>query len=113
MTINHIAIPPQFVAIAGEWYGGQGCMLYAVCSTGGLTTGTIRPRNDSDGSPCSDEQWYYNLWCELSGDVGRAARDAGSDHEDYTDLINFEDWIDNNVLPRLESEYNDCEGFEA
>jgi hypothetical protein len=111
MQINHIAIPPQFVAIAGDWYGGQSCMLYAVSSTGGLTTGTNRPYDEDTDYPATDEKWYYDLWVELSSDVGYAAKCAekgcnGScDRDDAVELRKFEDWIDNNILPRLEREY--------
>jgi hypothetical protein len=111
MTINHIEMPWEYSEICNGWYGGQGCMLYAVCSTGGLTTGTIRPRRDDDGCPMSDEEWYYSLWVELSGDVAYAARAAEAGHngdsdiEDAATLREFEDWIDNTVLPRLEAEY--------
>ena len=112
MSINHIEIPPQFVAIASNWYGGQGCMLYAVSSTGGLTTGTNRPRSDFADRMATDEEWYYQLWCELSSDIGIAARAAEAGHngdsdiEDAATLREFEDWVDDHVLPRLEREYS-------
>jgi len=116
IPIDSIEIPERFVAICDEWYGGQGDLLYAVSSTGGLTTGSIRPMND-DGERASDEEWYYGLWAGLSVDVGRARRacqnglDAGWDSEDIdyratiAVLTDFEDWIDDDVLPRLAASY--------
>jgi hypothetical protein len=77
-------------------------MLYAVSSTGGLTTGTHRSRGCD-----TDEQWYYSIWLELSSDVGVAVRaakkgcnadDDGGDGEghdaDYPVLVEFEEWVD-------------------
>ena len=104
IPIDSIKIPVRFQRLCAGWYGGQGCMLYAVCSTGGLTLGTIRPRGCD-----SDEQWYYTIWCELSVDVARARRAAekglnaragdddgdGEGHDaDYPALVEFEDWVD-------------------
>jgi hypothetical protein len=115
IPINSIEIPARFVRIASEWYGGQTDLLYAVSSTGGLTTGSRRPLNDEGWA--SDEEWYYGLWVALSGDVGYARKvcqkglDANDDNDD-TDyesdlavLTDFEDWIDEEVLPRLEASY--------
>ena len=113
IPIDSIVIPERFVTICADWYGGQGCMLYAVCSTGNLTTGSIRPRND-DGEWASDEEWYYSLWCGLSADVAYArkmacpsniARANGDDDSDYVTLTEFEAWIDDEVLPGLEASY--------
>ena len=79
IPVDSIEIPVEFVTLASEWYDGSGCMLYAVASTGGLTTGTIRPiahESDGTGYPMSDEQWYYSLWVDLAADVGYAVRAA-------------------------------------
>jgi hypothetical protein len=113
--IDSIEIPERFVRIAGRWYGGQGCMLYAVSSTGGLTIGTIRPRGC-----CTNEQWYYSIWCDLAGDVSHARYLCEGDcngHDedydvisleeyqaDYADLVDFEVWCDE-VVDRLCAEY--------
>ena len=124
--IDSIEIPAHFVALAGRWYGGMGDMLYAVSSTGGLTLGTIRPRG-----VCTNEQWYYSIWRDLSVDVGWARsqceRDCMTWDDDYgfgdftledlqsdcEDLRDFEVWVDE-VVDRLCAEYNleDWEPFD-
>ena len=111
VAVNSITIPPQFVRVAGDWYGGQGCMLYAVSSTGGLTTGTTCPVFDYLDLTDRNEKWYLTLWRALSSDVGRARKLASeghngpSDSEDCTTLCEFEDWIDQTVIPLLEDSY--------
>jgi hypothetical protein len=106
-TVNSIVIPDEFVDVCARWYSGQGDLLYAVCSTGNLTTGTIRPLGCE-----TDEQWYLTLWRELSCDVGRAERDARDNWDgDAEVLARFEKWVDE-VCERLEVEYKleDWEG---
>ncbi len=102
--INSIKIPRKFVAICNGWYSGSGDMLYAVSSTGNLTTGTINPYD-------SDEKWYLSLWDSLSADAGSARLAAESmcdDGEDYAhdaDILGkFEEWVDV-VCERLAVEY--------
>jgi len=68
MDLNNVEFPERFVRTAGEWYGGQGCILYAVSSTGGLTRGSIRPDlcdDDGNYTPATDEAWIRYLWDEL------------------------------------------------
>jgi hypothetical protein len=106
IPIDGIVIPERFVALCSRWYGGQGCMLYAVSSTGGLTIGTIRPPGC-----CTNEQWYYSIWRDLSVDVMYARRAAESTCNDYdprydghfdfeelqsdcAELREFEEWVD-------------------
>jgi hypothetical protein len=128
VVVNSIEIPPTFVGVAGDWYGGQGCMLYAVCSTGGLTTGTNCPVLDYTDDADRDQKWYYSIWCDLSADVGSAecaARKAVETWEgDYNcdeyeelvsncrDLQDFEDWVDNTVLPMLAAGYPALEDWD-
>ena len=115
--VDSIVIPDRFVRLAADWYSGQGDMLYAVCSTGGLTTGTIRPLGCH-----TPEQWYLYLWRNLAADVMFARRDAEKVTEDYDSdygygdfefedlqsdcegLREFEDYADN-VVATLEREY--------
>jgi len=120
IPVNSIVVPERFVSACSGWYSGIDDLLYAVCSTGNLTTGTIRPLGCD-----SDEKWYLTLWRELSADVGRAARaardrvidfeelDDPSEYDEYEvysddagNLEDFEDWIDNEVIPSLEDSYN-------
>ncbi len=120
--INTIKIRPEFIDVAGRWYDGDGDLLYAVSSTGGLTTDINCPVTDYDGLEDRDAKWYYSLWLNLSVDVGRAARaagkavDAGTEFieydedeyrevcADYSTLNEFEAWVDS-VLEKLEAEY--------
>lgn len=114
--VDSIVIPDRFVEVASRWYSGQSGMLYAVCSTGGLTIGSIRPRG------CTDEQWYYTIWRELSVDIMYARREAEKACNEYDgsygygdfeerDLIDdcetlreFEDWTDS-IVAKLAHEY--------
>ncbi len=109
--INSIVIPDRFVEICGGWYNGMGDLLYAVSSTGALTTGTRCPVRQYDDLDDRDRKWYYSLWCELSADVGRAecsARSMSAVDDDYAFdaevLAEFEEWVDN-VCDLLAEEY--------
>lgn len=104
--VNSIMIPGRFVTVCENWHSGINCKLYAVSSTGNLTTGTRRP------SGCnSDEQWYLTIWNELYSDIGYARRAAVMDSEsdpackgDAIILGEFEDWVDV-VCAELSTEY--------
>ncbi len=105
--INSITIPREYVHACEGWYGGVDDLLYAVCSTGGLRTGTNRPLGCE-----TDEQWYLNLWRNLSVDVTRArvaaciAEVEGYEGgEDHAILCEFEDWVDE-ICDSLAEEYN-------
>lgn len=69
IPVNSIQVPKEFVDLAGEYYAGQADMLYAVASTGNLTTGTNRPIDngqfDNDREPMTDQQWYLHLFYKL------------------------------------------------
>jgi hypothetical protein len=88
-------------------------MLYAVCSTGNLKTGTHRPMSCD-----TDEKWYLHLWRGLASNVWRAVCSAqkgynacddggdGNGHDrDYPALVEFEEWVDC-VVERLGGEYD-------
>jgi hypothetical protein len=126
IPINSIEIPYDYVDVCAGWYGGQGCMLYAVCSTGGLTTGTNCPALDYDDLDDRDRKWYLSIWRRLSVDAGRAVEAARAGHnfeygddpgdgeghdEDYPLLVEFEEWVDARVAD-LEDSYGlaDWEG---
>lgn len=78
----------------------MGDMLYAVCSTGNLITGTNRPQECD-----SDEKWYLTLWRMLSADVYSAFRAAIDDHKDAGVLADFDNYVDD-IIERLEREYD-------
>jgi hypothetical protein len=60
---------------AEHWHGGQSSMLYAISSTGSLSRGTIRPRND-DGEPMTDKEWMADLASRLDTEASLCAREA-------------------------------------
>jgi hypothetical protein len=94
IPVDSIVVPDRFVDLCQGWAGGMNCMLRAISSTGGLTIGTIRPIGCD-----SDDQHYYSIWLDLSGDVGYVVKQARkgngySDDDEVRDLIDFEDWVD-------------------
>lgn len=126
VVVDSIAIPGPFVRVASNWYNGMGDMLYAVCSTGGLTTGTNCPVTDFTDSDDRDQKWYYSIWLDLASDVGsardscfRALEQARARYDDldgcteeevqercdeyndlsadYDVLTDFEEWAENQV----------------
>jgi hypothetical protein len=100
IPVDSIVIPGEFVDIASQWYSGQSDLLYAVASTGNLTTGSRCPITDYTDDDDRDQKWYLTLWRDLSVDVGYARRAAAkgcngeSDKEDHDILEAFEDWVD-------------------
>ncbi len=111
--VNSIEIPAKYIAACEGWHDGVDDLLYAVSSTGGLTTGTIRPAGCD-----SDEKWYLTLWRKLYADVTLArinaqiAEDEGWDGgADFYILSEFEDWVDS-VCVDLSEEY-DLEDWEV
>ena len=112
--IDSIVIPKRFVHACVGWEGGMDCMLRAVTSTGNLTTGITCPA----GCDGDEEKWYLTIWRELSADLGAARREAwnhGGDDADVDALGDFECWVDEVIIPRLEDEYgladwNACDG---
>ena len=106
--VNSIVIPARFVHACVGWEGGMDCMLRAVTSTGNLTTGTIAPV----GCDGDEEKWYLTIWRELSADLGGIVRvdergnNGPTDQCDVTALAEFETWVDDVIIPRLEDEYD-------
>jgi hypothetical protein len=104
IPVDSIAIPVRFQHLCAHWHGNVDCMLYAVCSTGGLTIGNRRPYGCD-----TDEKWYYHIWRDLAVDVDYAVRAAakglnapdecdggdGDGHDaDYPELVEFSEWVD-------------------
>ncbi len=114
--VDSIVIPKHFVDICDNWYNDEDedDLIYAVSSTGNLTTGNRRP------SGCdSEEKWYVFLWSKLANNVECAVRDAkqgfnvaangdggdGDGHDvDYSLLVEFETYV-NEIVDRLSVEY--------
>lgn len=97
--VNSVKIPPEYVAVCEGWQSSISDLLYAVSSTGGLTLGHRQPVECD-----TEEQWYLTLWRDLSCDINRAVDAAGIEHDDYTMLVAFENWVDE-VAERLAIEY--------
>lgn len=100
--INGIKIPDEFLSLASEWYQGSGSMLYAIASTGSLTTGSIRP------SGMTDEEWYVSLFDDLGSELYDTIKltdriDTGK-HADHDALREFRAWADD-IAERLRKEY--------
>lgn len=99
VPVDSIRIPPRHQRTCADWSGGQDCMLYAVASTGNLTTGTIRPVGCD-----TPEKWYLHIWRELSADTWSACKLAIDADADYSDLTELEAYVDN-IVEGLESAY--------
>jgi hypothetical protein len=97
IPVDSIELPERFVAICKGWYENVNCPMFAVASTGGVTTETREPPGCD-----TPEEWYLTLWRDLSYAVGRALKDPGSD---YAVLVDFQNWIDRTVT-LLEGDYN-------
>jgi hypothetical protein len=126
IPVNSIVIPEEFVRVSSRWYSCMDDLLYAVSSTGGLTTGTNCPVTDYDAYEDKMQKWYYSIWLELSVDVGYAVsaaehayksavdyedHEAESYKEDWITLSEFEAWVDEQI-DRLALSYglSDWEG---
>lgn len=72
---EQIDFTPEQIEVAGQWYGGQGDILYAVASTGALRRGTQRPTDD-EGKPVDDDTWLYILAEALVTAASRTAHQA-------------------------------------
>lgn len=103
-TIDTVVIPGMFVELCAVWNLGEGCKLYDVSFSGGLTTGTTHP---PIGCPTM-EKWYLAIWRELSGAIGYIILQAGltgrATPDDIDDLTEFELWV-NRQVERLERLY--------
>ena len=68
IELDSIEISSEFADLCGQWHGGVDTILYAISSTGGLTRGLIRPKDDS-GKRLSDEAWFTGLFGELESEL--------------------------------------------
>lgn len=101
-AVNSIEIPNEFVSLCQDWHAGQDTMLYAIASTGNLTTGTARPL-DCD----TDEAWYARLWRNLDIELTATLKGAHRYHDDDHDvpvLDRFQHYAEQ-TADRLEQEY--------
>ncbi len=99
--VNSIKIPYHFVELCEQWHGSIHCLMYAVSSTGNLTTGSIRSRGCE-----TDQEHYLDIWRSLAVDVTHTKQAAEEVyHEDSFSLSEFEEYADN-IVEKLEKEYN-------
>jgi hypothetical protein len=96
MLLNSIRVPSRFVAVCHHWHGGQNCMLYAISSTGGLTTGTLRQDR-------SDEEWHLDLFLDLGATLTGLVKWCKEHNDDDYEILNkFLEWTN-----------DQCEAIEA
>lgn len=100
IEVNSIIVPWDYVQLCEGWHDGQSSMLYAIASTGNLTTGTHRPEHCE-----TDLEWYAELYSSLSSELRRLVKSLPESNEDYYMLRDFRDWADEQS-ERLDS---DCE----
>lgn len=99
--VNSIKIPYHFVELCEQWHGSIHCLMYAVSSTGNLTTGSIRSRGCE-----TTEQWYLTIWRDLAVDVSRVAAYTNEQEDKDAELFRkFEQYV-NGIMKQLESEYD-------
>ena len=94
-----ISIPVEYVELCQNWHGGQSSMMYAVSSTGGLTRGTIRPKNDND-EPMTDDEWLCHLYETLLDEVEHIMDEivvTTYDKTYSTIWLNFTQWIQKRI----------------
>lgn len=81
------------IVAAEHWHGGQSSMLYALCSTGTLARGTIRPQSYDHDGPMTDEEWIDSLAGDLMMEAERTIKDCvqmllSADDDELDDLQN-------------------------
>lgn len=104
IPVNSIEIPERYQRLCKDWHSGINCMLYAIASTGGLTIGTTCPYAACADDEDWQEKWYYIIWCSLACDAGHARKSGClSNHEDCDALLEFEEWVDDQVIRLCQS----------
>jgi hypothetical protein len=101
-----------------NWHGGQATMMYAIASTGDLTTGQIRPSTSDENNAgitiwrhMTDAEWCghlaWELWHQLRQCANHAedyaledaetlanVRDKAERASDYWDMVVYDDLPD-------------------
>lgn len=94
---NHITIPPEFLPLCHQWYGGVTCPLYAIASTGNLTVSTLVV-------PAKREATYRTLYIKLRDTLAKIVWSLDTDgpnSEDAETLREFLAWT-NETLNTLQ-----------
>lgn len=108
--VNSIQIPIEFASLASMLYDGQASMLYAVASTGNLTTGSIRPYDHQEHDYYTDEQWYVYLWSQLEIELYQIVcmieegRIKDDEDIDANEVVRFHEMVET-TEERLRKEY--------
>ncbi len=100
IPVDSIKIPSEFVMLANDWYNGQGDLLYAVSSTGGLTLGSQKPK-----AHWTDEQWYLHVWRGLAADVCSAMQVAVKGRDDDAQALSRFHNFASQTVGQLEAAY--------
>ena len=88
-----MSVPLEYVELCEAWHGGASSMMYAISSTGDLTIGSIRPKNDDD-NPMTDDEWICHLYKKLFGELYTLiSRLNKKDDNNYDLLSKFEIWV--------------------
>lgn len=103
-SLIHVEFPAEHLETCADWHSGQSCMLYAVASTGNVSLGTIRPRDD-DGNSLTDRQWQVRLWGELSCDAWAALRNLDKLDPERDRLESLESFAES-TAEKLREAYN-------
>lgn len=104
--INSIQIPEEFIDLCNPWHSGQDSMMYAIASTGNLTTGEVRPYDAFDDRHYTDEEWYVNLFVSLEIEIYQLLKlNSSTVDEQRADLEEFQKWVEN-IVEKLTHEYN-------
>ena len=85
---------------AEHWHGDMGSMLYAISSTGSLSRGTHRPRND-EGEPMTDDEWLASLARGLAGEAEESAEQAVELAKEMEEQRNDGEDIDEDAFSEL------------
>jgi hypothetical protein len=92
IPVNSIEIPARFVEIAKDWHDGQGDMMYAVASTGGVTA-----------RDCT-EATYLDIWTALAASVSYCVTYGQPREPGFVSMLDFETFA-LDVVARLSESY--------
>ena len=103
--INSIQVPEEFIDLCNPWHSGQDSMMYAIASTGNLTTGDVRPYDAYEDRHYTDEEWYVNLFVQLEVEICQLLKLSSPAVDDQRyELTEFQKWTEG-IIEKLKHEY--------